>query len=306
MNKWDTASFSKIGKRENNEDSWAIHHLSADTTLLMVCDGVGGNIGGEIASKLVCKDFLNYLLRYPTPHYSLKYLQDAINYCQESLVQYVHANPECEAMATTLVFCLISLNKGVWVGHVGDSRFYHLHFRNDLYKIKHVTIDHNLTGPSVAAGIISELEARLNPQSNTLTRCLSGSKDFRARADIFEIKKLNKGDILFLCSDGVIESFTSNELSLVFSSQQNFKEKFRNIENTCELNSSDNYTAVAAIIGEKIKAPYSLKRLFLLVILPVTLLITLLITVYFLTRPSAEESLIKDSILDSASHKTSE
>ncbi|MFN5370123.1 MAG: PP2C family protein-serine/threonine phosphatase [Bacteroidia bacterium] len=306
MSKWITASFSNTGKRENNEDSWTVLQLNANTTLLMVCDGVGGNIGGEVASDLVCKGFSNYLLQNPPSKYSVHYLQEAINYCHEILVQHVNNNPQNEGMSTTLVFCIMSIDKGFWIGHIGDSRFYHLVLRHKQYKVKHCTIDHNLTGPAVAAGKISELEARFNPNSSTLTRCLTGSKDYGVRADIFQIKKLNKGDIIFLCSDGVLESYTSTELAIALSSQTNFTGAFKNIERVCEKASNDNYTAVGAYIINDIPSIYNAKVLLLRVILPLIIFIGILFTVFYIFRPKKEESLIKDSILDKSSRNVYE
>jgi protein phosphatase len=124
------------------------------------------------------------------------------------------------------------------VAHCGDSRVYH--FRNG--KINWRTTDHTPVNDLVRQGIITAEEALKRPKSNRITRAIQGYSVHRSLPDIHQIVDIAPGDIFFLCSDGVYETLSDNNLVQVFASENTMDQKMEIIKNTCKSHSGDNYS----------------------------------------------------------------
>ena len=118
--------------------------------------------------------------------------------------QILAEDPDCTGMGTTLVAALAGNGKAVLLNE-GDSRAYHINEDG----ITRLTRDHSVVEDMVARGDITPEEARTHPRKNLITRAL-GSEE-RIRADLYE-KELQPGDFLLLCSDGLSNIVTDQEL----------------------------------------------------------------------------------------------
>jgi PPM family protein phosphatase len=184
---WGSATHQGM-VRQNNEDALYPDRSgeSDGPAVLMVADGMGGHIAGEVASRLAINAAASSNL---DPG-------DRVAAANRAIREEVARQPDLQGMGTTLT--LVELTPGGIgrFGHVGDSRAYLL--RNG--ELKQLTEDHTVAAEYVALGQISAEEANDHPQSHMLTRCL-GLTRF-VNVDQFDLD-LETGDRLLLCSDGL-------------------------------------------------------------------------------------------------------
>lgn len=174
--------------RKNNED--AVYPESSGESegpvVLMVADGMGGHVAGEVASRLAVNSAASADL---DPG-------DRVAGANRAIREEVARNPDLEGMGTTLTLVELRPDSTARFGHVGDSRAYA--FSNE--KLHQLTEDHTVAAEYVAIGQLSADEAVNHPQSHMLTRCL-GLTRF-VNVDEFTLE-LEEGDRLVLCSDGL-------------------------------------------------------------------------------------------------------
>lgn len=234
--------FSQQGKRSNNEDS-----LGTSAGLFTVCDGMGGHIAGERASGFV-KEAMLKAFAEPKPLGKME-IQQQLNQVQADLNQLLEKEPELEKMGTT--FTGVFITPDVWyAAHIGDSRIYL--FRPSEQKLWH-TWDHSLVGELMRTKEITVEAGRFHPMSNRISKAIIAQKDGKlASASIVKIDELKAGDILLLCSDGVVEAWGDWELVQLFSDESlNFEQKCQKLAKQCSEKSKDNNTAIIAEIGEE-------------------------------------------------------
>ena len=208
----DVAGHSHVGQvRENNEDSWAGQSASESSTsasgYLVVADGMGGRLAGEVASKMAVEevDEASQSSSITDPE-SMQGLFRRINHSVHTAGQRASTS----GMGTTLTVGVQS-GRRLLVGHVGDSRLYLIRRR----KITQITSDHNVTAEKLAAGFITADEALQDPQRNILTRAIGAEP--HVECDIYELT-LKRGDRLLACSDGLYGDL-SDEVILDLASQ---------------------------------------------------------------------------------------
>ena len=227
------------GKRENNEDS--IFPLPGNGTaadnLFIVCDGVGGAAKGEVASRLACDLMSAYFSQHQTQTGEAAVL-GAFDYTENQFDAYFQKEPAAKGMGTTLVMMLIH-EVGLTVAHCGDSRFYHFRKNRIIWQ----TLDHTMVNELVREGIITPEEAAQRPKSNRIIRAIQGYSVQKTKPDIHFISQCEVGDIFFLCSDGVWETFSDSDLADILSSSQTLNEKMEIIHQICEANARDNFSA---------------------------------------------------------------
>jgi protein phosphatase len=236
------------GQRENNEDNIfpAMGESSTDSTLFLVCDGVGGNEKGEIASELACKHFEAYFLDQKIETSNEKIILLAFNYVQDCFDDYTKKNPESKGMGTTLTLAHLH-NEGITVAHCGDSRIYHFRQGKILFK----TLDHNITNELFKQGIITEEEAKESKKTNRISRAMQGNSVQKTKPDVEILTDIQAGDYILTCTDGILEGLTDEELKTILSTEQPELEKqIQDIRTLCEENSRDNYSAYLIYIEE--------------------------------------------------------
>ena len=196
--------------REMNEDHWA-HQTLSSGELMMVADGMGGHRTGEIASSLATEALLLGMQELPgTPPEALPRAMQRSNF---AVYQQSARRAESRGMGTTMTAVLIDGNAAV-IGHVGDSRAYLV--RGDT--ITQLTRDHSWVAEKVRQGLITEAEARDHKWRNVITNAL-GSRP-QLRLDLFGID-LKDGDLLLLCSDGLSNMLTDQEMLELIRAEAN-------------------------------------------------------------------------------------
>jgi len=225
------------GKRQNNEDYIFPDPGMADETtrLFIVCDGVGGSEKGEVASKMVCKLYSEFVLENGIEKVDIHFFTAALRHVEFEMSKHVAANPSCLGMKTTICFVWFK-DGGAYIGWCGDSRVYQFRAGKIIYR----TDDHSLVGEMVKSGEISEEEAQWHPHSNVILRAIAGS-EAPTEVDIYFTKDLYKDDIFLLCTDGVTENLTEINLQEL-SSLGDLEMMSEQILTFCENFSRDNYS----------------------------------------------------------------
>jgi protein phosphatase len=198
--------------RDLNEDSLLtleldrVHRsISRPIGLYVVADGMGGHAAGDVASGLAIntmaeKMATDLLVPQLTGEIDAEvfdaqqWLADAVQ--TANVAVYAHRQSTGTNMGTTLVAALV-IGDTAHIANVGDSRTY-LVTNNGT--IRQITTDHSLVERLVALGQITPEEARVHPQRNVIYRTIGDKED--AEVDFF-VQKLNPGDSLLLCSDGL-------------------------------------------------------------------------------------------------------
>ena len=225
------------GKRQNNEDYIYPDPGTADerTRLFIVCDGVGGSEKGEVASKLVCKQYSKFLLENSTEKVDIQFFTAALRHVEFEMSKHISENPSCLGMKTTICFVWFK-DGGAYIGWCGDSRVYQFRSGKIIYR----TDDHSLVGEMVKSGEISEEEAQWHPHSNVILRAIAGNES-PTEVDIYFTKDLYKDDVFLLCTDGVTENLTEINLQEL-SSLGDLEMMSEQILTFCENFSRDNYS----------------------------------------------------------------
>lgn len=231
-------AFSKQGKRLNNEDSILATAADYDgnSNIFLVCDGMGGHKKGEVASAIACKNISAFLSDAGSHEDAAKIITAAFKNSLEQLDQ--HANKNDGAGMGTTVTLVWQHNSQIIIAHIGDSRIYQIRKDEIIYK----TTDHSLVQKLINEHLITEEEARHHPKKNIVTRALvAGNAEYLP--DIVSITDAKTGDYFFMCTDGVIESFTDEAIIKILSSESTHEKKMNTIEKICAANSKDNYSA---------------------------------------------------------------
>jgi len=241
-------SISEIGKRFNNEDSIYPNDevVSLNNRLFLVCDGVGGSNKGEVASSIACDSIQTYFRSFVDTEkaFDPQFIEKSVRYTETRFDEYVRDNPSARGMATTL--CLLYFApEGVYLTHAGDSRIYQ--FRNG--KILFKTEDHSLVNAMVKTGKINPKEAEKHPQKNVIYRAIQGSHS-PVEIDVIKITDVLPDDEFLMCTDGVTEVWSDDDLCKIFSTNISSEEKINTIKESCRNKAQDNYSAYLIPISE--------------------------------------------------------
>ena len=185
--------------RKANEDSIGSiskDHSNGNGSIHIVCDGMGGHVGGATASQTAIKSITEFFKKR-TYNEPVKALRQSIEFANSQIFSMAENDPSLRGMGTTIVILLIKEDK-IYIAHVGDSRVY-LFSDNTLYRL---TKDHSFVQKLVDAGQIDENEAENHPRKNELTRALGISNTVQVEVTPNPILT-KKGDKFLLCSDGL-------------------------------------------------------------------------------------------------------
>ncbi|WLR43576.1 Stp1/IreP family PP2C-type Ser/Thr phosphatase [Bacillus carboniphilus] len=206
--------------RTHNEDSVGVFVNQRNHLLAVVADGMGGHLAGDKASQMTVEQFKerwNNQTNITTPEEAENWLKQQISDINLTIHQHANAHSECQGMGTTFVGALFA-NQFVTVGHIGDSRCYLLN--KDGFS--QITEDHSLVNELVKSGQISQEDADHHPKKNILIRALGTNE----QVDI-DLKTvcLEEEDLLLLCSDGLSNKITTEEMEKVLISSWSLQEK---------------------------------------------------------------------------------
>lgn len=231
---------NEIGQRVNNEDTIypAPYMATASNRLFLVCDGMGGHENGEVASQTVAQSLSDYWQLYDHEPDGWDKLKKALSYTEQKLNEKVIDGQE-NRMGTTLT--LVSINdSSILIAHIGDSRIYQIRPNKGII---FCTKDHSLVQTWVDAGILTPEEAKSHPKKNIITKAIQCGRIEISESDVEFLPKIEDGDYLFMCTDGVIESIEDSVLVEILSLPVGNDEKMNKIRDLCQLNSKDNYSA---------------------------------------------------------------
>ena len=239
--------YEKGHYRDTQEDSIfpPYQNATADDRLFMVCDGMGGHEAGEVASQAVCEAMSRVILQKAPADESLTEeilalaLDEAYN-----LLDQRDPNPESlKKMGTTMT--LLKLHSGgATIAHIGDSRVYQFRADEDgKMQVVNKTHDHSLVNDLLKVGEITPEEAENFPRKNVITRAMQSHMDCRPKADVSMIEDVRPGDYFLLCSDGILEHTSDENLCYMLGkTDASDEEKVLMLKNTREDN-RDNHSA---------------------------------------------------------------
>lgn len=193
--------------REENQDAYAVWQ-SGDYTVAVVCDGMGGTSGGQVASRIAVETYQAELTGAMQEGMSFAQISQAVLYstarANAEIRRKAMASPEYENMGTTLVGAVCRGGECL-VCNIGDSRAY----RITAEGIEQVSKDHSVVENMVERGEITAAEARKHPDRNLITRALG--PDEKAKVDVFSVT-CSAGEFLLLCTDGLINTVSDQEI----------------------------------------------------------------------------------------------
>ena len=232
------AARSDVGMlREGNEDS-----AYAGSRLLAVADGMGGHVGGEIASAAAIDTLKSLDVDVPANEI-VGVLEQAVHRANETLHNIVEGDPSLQGMGTTLTAMLWNGRQMALV-HIGDSRAYLLR-NGELFQITH---DHTLVQSLVDEGRISLDEAASHPQRSLLLRALDGRGE--VDPDV-SLREAQLGDRYLLCSDGLCSVVTAETIHHGLSSVAEPEQAVRQLIDLANRGGGpDNITCVVADVVE--------------------------------------------------------
>jgi PPM family protein phosphatase len=244
-------------KGKNNEDRFAISahwfgsHKEIPSVLAVVCDGIGGHRAGEVAAEIAVETISKVVAKSDGSQ-PLATLKEAIQKASAAVQSQSEANPERRGMGATCV-CAWVINDCLYTASVGDSRLYLIREN----QIQQLTTDHTWVQEAIEFGALTPEQARGHPNAHVIRRYL-GSKapaepDFRLRlrpeesdeqAESNQGMRIQKGDVLLLCSDGLTDLVDQEEIKAQIQSQDREAALQSLISLANERGGHDNITAV--------------------------------------------------------------
>lgn len=206
---WHSAQDTNVGMvREINEDSIL---SMPEAQLWAVADGMGGYEAGNVASNMVVKSL--------DPITSKSSLNEMVNCVEDSLIdvnhrilEYADIMLDGRTLGSTVVALIIQGHTGICLW-AGDSRLYR--YRKD--QLVQLSRDHSQVEELVLQGFLSPEEAENHPDSNVITRAIGANADIYVDINVFTAQL---GDIFLLCSDGLYNMVTKEEITNTIASLQ--------------------------------------------------------------------------------------
>ena len=241
-----------VGKvRKNNQDAFGFNDY-----LFVVADGMGGHLGGEVASDLavttLTKTFeLSGKIRKKKVKRNQSGLLHAVERANNRIIEKASDNTSLKGMGTTLCAVMIGngedQNPALLITNVGDSRIYQL----SVGKFNQITEDHSLVADLVRAGELTSEEAARHPQRNVLTRALGIESNLKA--DMWELQ-INDGDKFLLCSDGLFNELSETRIMEILSEASDPQTAADLLVNeSVEVGGHDNVTAMVLTVESTLK-----------------------------------------------------
>jgi len=202
---------SRVGGRKYNQDR-AAYAYTDDALLLVLADGMGGHLHGELAAEIAVHSYMQAFEQAAHSRISEpeKFLSEAMRNAHNAIVKYAQEHQLGGNPGTTCVAALVQDGKVCWV-HAGDSRLYLL--RGGATAA--VTHDHSVVQQWADWGIISTDEMKTHPDRNKITNCLGGVGEL-FYAEPTAAVPLQSGDVLLLCSDGLWSPLVDKEIAAGF------------------------------------------------------------------------------------------
>lgn len=231
-----------IGKKRNsNQDSYAAGELPNGVAWAVVCDGMGGVSGGNVASstsvKIISEQITASYRTGMSPKSIKNMLISAINAANISVYDISRANDELEGMGTTVV-CAVVTDGVAFIAHAGDSRAYIF----SSGTVNQLTKDHSVVQEMVETGKLTESEAKTHPRKNLITRAVGVESEIKV--DYCDTD-LADGDILLLCTDGLTNYVEEDDFGKIIENNSYYEVADLLVNKANENGGGDNITVVA-------------------------------------------------------------
>ena len=224
--------FTEAGRGKPNQDSILVKRIDDSVTVIAIADGMGGKSGGDVASCIAVTTISNEV--------------DASNFSISSIFQKVKEKieeraiecPDYSEMGTTLTVAVIQGNK-VTLGHVGDTRLYHLRNKGIIARTKDQTEVQKLLDD----GILNKQRAKNYHRRNVLLSVLTPNRDYELQSTSFN---LDTHDRLLLLTDGaysLASKLELRDLSLVNEDLDTYLDKIKELIESKEIR--DDYSVIA-------------------------------------------------------------
>lgn len=235
-------SITDIGKKRSMNQDYVYasdQPVGNLKNLLIVADGMGGHNAGDLASRYTVQEMLAYIKESeedrPVPLLSM-----AIHHANEQVLEKAESEKELEGMGTTLVAATVQ-DEYLYVANVGDSRLYLI---DD--GIEQITHDHSLVEEMIRIGELQRKDAKNYPDRNVITRAIGVRAP--VRVDFFDVK-LEHGDKILLCSDGLTNMVEDEEILEIVRKSSSIEEAAGTLVDTANKNGGkDNISVVLAEI----------------------------------------------------------
>ncbi|MEO5999183.1 MAG: Stp1/IreP family PP2C-type Ser/Thr phosphatase [Chitinophagaceae bacterium] len=232
--------------RTNNEDSASFFRIADENIirekgyLLIVADGMGGHLAGEVASKMAVDITSEEYFKATNNSKTEKILAKSFSVSNKKIFQLASSNDQYKGMGTTNT-ALVILGQSIYYAHVGDSRAYL--YKNSL--LTRITEDHTFVQQLVNAGDITAAEADTHPQRNILTNAMGTKEDVRIDTGKC-IASFEPGDRVLLCSDGLYDYLQDNEIAAVMGYKSMLEAAEYFIAEAKRRGGADNITVILA------------------------------------------------------------
>lgn len=216
----EVAYQTDIGRqRSQNQDRVAQYTDKNGNQLVVIADGIGGNLSGDVAAEMTVAQLgRRFESNGPeTPLEAIRWFAREVQLVNDQILKKSKSKVIYQGMGTTMV-AAIAFQKSLVVANIGDSRGYLLHHK----KMTQVTTDHSLVNELVKNGDITEEEALKLPQSNIITRAIGISPDARIEVNRFNFAN---GDQLLMCSDGLFKTVEKKTMVEILDQDISLKAK---------------------------------------------------------------------------------
>lgn len=237
------ASCSITGRvRPANEDNCGYLKDSVNGDLFVVCDGMGGHVGGAVASKMAVDAIIGYLS-------SQKFndivgaMRDALQLANQIIIDKTKSEPSLKGMGTTA--CILVVQDGlVRIAHIGDSRIYL--YASDTGVLHRITKDHSYVQRLIDVGELNDWEAETHPNKNIILKALGVKPTLTFHeGDVPEEPVIPmEGDVFMLCSDGLSGMLNDDHIEVILRGRDDIDGKIRQLlsEANAEGKGVDNIT----------------------------------------------------------------
>lgn len=241
---------NKGGVRSNNEDSLVVqetlisnlsmeipesHRVTSSSGLFSVADGIGGSQKGEVASFLVLSYLKNHFMEISDEESFTRVIYDS----KELLEAYVKKSPESFNLGCTLAGVIVR-EEEILIFNIGDCRVYRINGRF----FERITKDHSVVQHLLDEGSITEEEMRHHPRKNIVTSSISGDGIPDSVHVRFKSITFRDLDEFFICSDGIWECFSQDEMEMIYEKYQGYQFMEKLLIASLARQSSDNVTAI--------------------------------------------------------------
>lgn len=239
-----TSQFSCVGERSGNQDAIG-YHLDERNGCFVVSDGVGGNAGGELASRIAVDTALDTFV--DDPSLAAGNIQRCVKAANDAILAKQRELADRSRMSATFVSLFVdrASNQACWA-HVGDSRLYW--FRRGALMQR--TEDHSLSERSGDAAASQHHGGERLVKTNLLYRALGARA--AAEATITATQRLADGDAFLLCTDGLWQLISQQVMERSLQLADSAEEWLALLRRAAEAKADetqDNYSALAVWVG---------------------------------------------------------